>query len=105
MKIIEDNNLAQAWSGKVVLITGATSGIGIETARAIYATGAQVFLAARNTAKAEPIIADIINTTKGTGKIEVIDMDLDSLDSVKNAAREFLKKVPKLHVLINNAGA
>lgn len=104
MKILEDNNLIQAWPDKVVLITGATSGIGIETARAIYATGAQVFIGARNLAKAQPIVADIISTTKGTGKIEVMEMDLDSLDSVKNAAREFLKKSTKLHVLINNAG-
>ncbi|KAI1114877.1 putative short-chain dehydrogenase [Nemania sp. NC0429] len=104
MQILEDNKLVGAWPGKVVLITGATSGIGIETARAMYATGAQVYLVARNTAKAQPIVADIINTTKGTGKIEVIDMDLDSLDSVKNAAQEFLKRSPKLNVLINNAG-
>ncbi|KAJ8104557.1 hypothetical protein ONZ43_g7793 [Nemania bipapillata] len=105
LQIIEDNKLFQAWPDKVVLITGATSGIGIETARAMYATNAQVFLMVRNPAKVQPIVADIISTTKGTGTIEVIQMDLDSLESVKKAAKEFLTKSSKLNVLINNAGA
>ncbi|GAP84231.1 putative short-chain dehydrogenase [Rosellinia necatrix] len=104
LQVIEDNNLIQAWPDKVVLITGATSGIGIETARAMYATGARVFVMVRDTAKVQPIIADIINSTKGNGNIEVIEMDLDRLDSVKHAARQFLAKSPQLNVLINNAG-
>ncbi|KAJ8120602.1 hypothetical protein O1611_g10325 [Lasiodiplodia mahajangana] len=105
LQVLEDNNLIQAWPSKVVLITGATSGIGIETARAMYATGAKVFVMVRDTKKVQPIVADIISTTKGTGNIEVIEMDLDSLDSVKKAAQEFLKKSSQLNVLINNAGA
>ncbi|KAI1420280.1 putative short-chain dehydrogenase [Xylaria sp. FL1777] len=104
IQVLEDNNLIQAWPGKVVLITGATSGIGIETTRAMYATGAQVFVLVRDPAKAQPIVADIINSTKGNGKIEIIQMDLDSLDSVKNAARQFLQKSSRLNILINNAG-
>ncbi|KAI0868216.1 putative short-chain dehydrogenase [Hypoxylon argillaceum] len=104
LQVLEDNNLIQAWPDKVVLITGATSGIGIETARAMYATGAQIFLLVRNPAKVQPVVADILSTTKGNGKIEVIEMDLDSLASVKKAAQEFLKKSSKLNVLINNAG-
>ncbi|KAI1122469.1 putative short-chain dehydrogenase [Nemania abortiva] len=104
MQVLEDNNLIQAWSDKVVLITGATSGIGIETARAMYATGARVFVMVRDIKKMQPIVADIISTTKGTGNIEIIEMDLDSLESVKNAAKEFLKKSPQLNVLISNAG-
>ncbi|KAI3319366.1 putative short-chain dehydrogenase [Xylariaceae sp. AK1471] len=104
LQVLEDNNLIQAWPDKVVLITGASSGIGIETARAMYATGAQVFVMVRDTAKMQPIVADIIKSTKGTGKIEVIEMDLDSLDSVKNAAQQFLKKSSQLNVLVNNAG-
>ncbi|KAI0810172.1 putative short-chain dehydrogenase [Xylaria sp. FL0064] len=104
IQVLEDNNLIQAWPDKVVLITGATSGIGIETTRAMYATGARVFILVRDIAKAQPIVADIINSTKGCGKIEIIEMDLDSLDSVKNAARQFLQKSSQLNVLINNAG-
>ncbi|KAI0474689.1 putative short-chain dehydrogenase [Xylaria cf. heliscus] len=104
IQVLKDNNLIQAWSDKVVLITGATSGIGIETTRALYATGARVFLMVRDTVKVKPIVADIINTTSGSGNIEVIEMDLDSLSSVKTAAQEFLKKSSQLNVLINNAG-
>ncbi|KAI1179020.1 putative short-chain dehydrogenase [Nemania sp. FL0916] len=104
LQVVEDLNLIQKWSDKVVLITGATSGIGIETTRAIYATGARVFVMVRDTAKVQPIVADILKTTKGSGNIEVIAMDLESLESVKGAAKEFLKKSSQLNVLINNAG-
>ncbi|KAI0512971.1 putative short-chain dehydrogenase [Xylaria bambusicola] len=103
-QVLEDNKLLQAWPDKVVLITGATSGIGIETTRAMYATGARVFILVRDITKAQPIVADIIKSTKGNGSIEIIEMDLDSLDSVKKAAQQFLQKSSKLHVLINNAG-
>jgi short-subunit dehydrogenase len=104
LQVLEDNSLIQAWPEKVVLITGATSGIGVETARAMYATGARVFVMVRDTAKLQPIVADIIKSTKGTGNIEVIEMDLDSLDSVRKAAQEFLNKSLQLNVLISNAG-
>jgi NADP-dependent 3-hydroxy acid dehydrogenase YdfG len=104
LEVLEDNKLIQAWPDKVVLITGASSGIGIETARAMYATGAKVFVMVRDTTKMRPIVADIIKSTKGTGTIEVLEMDLDSLDSVKNAAQQFLGKSSQLNVLINNAG-
>ncbi|KAJ2991161.1 hypothetical protein NUW58_g2621 [Xylaria curta] len=103
-QILEDNNLIQAWSEKVVLITGASSGIGIETLRAIYATNARVFVMVRDAAKMRPIVAEIVNATPGNGNIEVIEMDLDSLDSVRNAAQQFLQKSSQLNVLINNAG-
>lgn len=104
IQILEDNNLIQAWPDKAVLITGATSGIGIETTRAMYATGARVFVMVRDTAKVQPIVTDIINSSQGNGVIEVIEMDLDSLDSVRCAAGKFLVKSTRLNVLINNAG-
>ncbi|KAJ3580059.1 hypothetical protein NPX13_g500 [Xylaria arbuscula] len=103
-QVLEDNNLIQAWPDKVVLITGATSGIGIETTRSMYATGARVFILVRDPTKAQPIVDEIIKSTKGSGGIEIIQMDLDSLDSVKTAAQQFLQKSPQLNVLINNAG-
>ncbi|KAF2968054.1 hypothetical protein GQX73_g5517 [Xylaria multiplex] len=104
IQVLKDNNLIQAWPDKVVLITGATSGIGIETTRAMYATGARCFVLVRNPAKAQPLVADIIKSTKGNGKIEIIEMDLDSLDSVRNAAQQFLQMSSQLNVMINNAG-
>lgn len=104
-RIIEDEQLHGKWTDRVVLITGATSGIGVETARALYATGANVCITARDLKKAEGVIVDIKNSIQGSGKLEAIEMDMDSLESVKKAAKEFLSKSSKLNVLINNAGA
>lgn len=103
-QVIQDVNLAEKWKDRVILITGGTSGIGVETARALYATGADVFITARDLNKAKGVIEDIINTSGGDGRIEAIEMDMDSLDSVTGAAAAFLAKSDKLNVLINNAG-
>ncbi|KAF6829114.1 putative short-chain dehydrogenase [Colletotrichum plurivorum] len=103
-QIIHDNDLVGKWSGKVVLITGGTSGLGLVSARALRLTGADVYITARDLAKAEAVIAEITSSVEGGGKLEAIEMDLDSLESVKQAAKDFLAKSPKLNVLINNAG-
>ncbi|KAM7215026.1 short-chain dehydrogenase [Rhypophila decipiens] len=104
LRVVQDNNVIGQWRGRVVLVTGATSGIGIETVRALHATGADVYFTARNLEKAEKVLEDIKKTSQGSGKLEVIAMDMDSLSSVKEAARQFLAKSDKLNVLINNAG-
>jgi NAD(P)-dependent dehydrogenase (short-subunit alcohol dehydrogenase family) len=104
LQVLRDNDRIGQWSDKVVLITGATNGIGIETARAIHATGAHVLITARDGARAEKVVQDILETSEGKGKLEVIEMHLESLESVKEAAKEFLSKSKKLNILINNAG-
>ncbi|KAF2655005.1 putative short-chain dehydrogenase [Lophiostoma macrostomum CBS 122681] len=105
LQVIRDNDLVNKWTGRVVLITGATSGIGIETARALHATGADVYITARNAEKAFGVITDIRNSSEGRGALVAIDMDMDSLDSVKKAAKDFLTESDgKLNILINNAG-
>ena len=87
-------------SGRRAIVTGASSGIGIETARALAATGAEVMLAVRDTAAGERTAADIRGTT-GNQAIRVGKLDLADLDSV----REFVAAWDgPLHVLINNAG-
>lgn len=53
MQIIENESLQGQWTDKVALVTGCSSGIGVETARALYETGATLFLTARNLAKAK----------------------------------------------------
>jgi NAD(P)-dependent dehydrogenase (short-subunit alcohol dehydrogenase family) len=88
----------------VVLVTGCSpGGIGPETARAIHATGADVYITARDIKKGEEIAKDILSDGK-SGKVEVIQLDLASLESVREAAKNFLKRSSKLNVLINNAG-
>ena len=104
IQIIRDNDLFNEWTDRVVLVTGATSGLGVETARALHATGADVFITARDTRKAQDIIDNIKKSSQGSGKLEIIEVDMNSLDSVKKAAQAFLTKSSKLNILVNNAG-
>jgi len=105
LRIVEDNDAIGKWQGRVALVTGGTSGIGITTAQALHATGADVYFTARDLKKAEPIVEKIRNESPGSGKIEAILMDMNSLESVKEAARTFLDRSgDKLNVLVNNAG-
>ncbi|PSK53857.1 hypothetical protein B9Z65_7663 [Elsinoe australis] len=104
MKIIEDQGLINKWSDKVVLITGTNVGIGTETARALHATGAKVFVTARTKAKVEPVVTDILSTSPSKVPIEIIEMDLSSLSSIRKAASDFLSRTSQLNVLVNNAG-
>jgi retinol dehydrogenase-12 len=91
--------------GKVVLVTGANTGIGKETARALYAHNAKVYIACRDRLKAEQAIADIRGSTSTVhGQISVLQLDLSDLHSIKQAAEEFHSKEGKLDVLFNNAG-
>lgn len=104
LQVIQDMDLANKWAGKVVLITGATSGLGLETARALFTTGADVFITARDAKKGQDAINNIVKSSEGKGKIDFIEMELNSLESVKKAAQDFLAKSGKLNILINNAG-
>ncbi|KAH8881067.1 putative short-chain dehydrogenase [Thozetella sp. PMI_491] len=104
LQVIQDNDLVNKWTGRVVLITGATSGLGIETARALYATGADIYITARDLKKGQGVVEDIVKSSEGKGKIDLIEMDMTSLESVKKAAKSFLAKSNKLNILINNAG-
>ncbi|HEX6240691.1 MAG TPA: SDR family oxidoreductase [Polyangiales bacterium] len=89
-------------SDRVVLITGANTGIGLVAARELTRAGARVFIACRSEAKAKQAI-DII--AQATGKqVENIPLDLGDLASVRSAAAAFLARDLPLHVLINNAG-
>lgn len=103
-QVLRDNDLLNNWADKVALVTGATSGLGIETARALHATGADVFITARDLKKAQGVVDDILKSSKGGGKLEVIEMDMNSVAAVKKAAQDFLAKSSKLNILVNNAG-
>ncbi len=103
-QIIKDEGLVNAMIGKVMLVTGSTSGIGVDTVRALHLTGADVYMQARDLKKAEAVRGDILNTSDGKGKLEIVLMDLVSLESVREGVKEFLTKSGKLNVLVNNAG-
>ena len=100
LQIIKDEGLEGQLSNKVVLITGCSSGIGIETARAMSATGAKVYCCVRNTAKGEKALEGILEP----GRVELLTLDLNSLESVRACAKDFLSKSKQLNILINNAG-
>jgi NAD(P)-dependent dehydrogenase (short-subunit alcohol dehydrogenase family) len=84
-------------TGKTVIVTGASSGIGLETAKALTAAGTRVVLAVRNPAKGR----QAAGTMPGPGTTEIRPLDLASLESVRAFARDWSGPVD---LLINNAG-
>ncbi len=89
--------------GKTIIVTGANTGIGFETALALYEKGAHIVLACRDLKSAEKAMIQI-QQSSGTGSVECGVLDLSSLDSVREFAHNFTENHQKLHILINNAG-
>jgi NAD(P)-dependent dehydrogenase (short-subunit alcohol dehydrogenase family) len=89
-------------SGKLALVTGASGGLGAETARAFASKGARVVLAARDLAKADAAARGIRESTGS--EVEVEELELDSLASVRAFAERFLRRHEALAILVNNAG-
>jgi NAD(P)-dependent dehydrogenase (short-subunit alcohol dehydrogenase family) len=106
LQIVHDEGLANKWPDKTVLITGGGASIGAETARALHATGATVYITVRDTTKGQAAI-DSIMKSDPTNKapIHMLTMNLDDLGSVRRGAEEFLQASKgKLNVLVCNAG-
>ena len=105
MKMINNLNTAGAMplSGKIVMVTGASSGIGKVTARELARQGAEVIMVCRNPEKGEAARQEIITTTNNP-KVSVMLADLSLMEEVRRLADEFNKRFPKLDVLVNNAG-
>jgi NAD(P)-dependent dehydrogenase (short-subunit alcohol dehydrogenase family) len=94
-------------AGRHAIVTGANSGIGFETARVLALRGSSVTLACRNLEKAERARATILASAHGAifdDRIEVRELDLASLASVRDFAKEFLDSGQSLQLLVNNAG-
>jgi NAD(P)-dependent dehydrogenase (short-subunit alcohol dehydrogenase family) len=90
--------------GKRVLVTGVSAGIGVETARALAARGAHVIGAARDLRKAESAMEPAWESAKNGGGVELIALDLASLESVRNCADALTAAGQPLDLVINNAG-
>lgn len=84
--------------GRVAVVTGANTGLGYETAKALAERGASVVLAVRNVEKGEQAAARM------TGDVTVQALDLTSLDSVRTAAASLRSRLDRIDLLINNAG-
>ncbi|OTG66380.1 SDR family oxidoreductase [Acinetobacter silvestris] len=87
---------------KTVVITGANTGIGLATATDFIKDGHHVIIACRNTEKAQHAKQQL--ESFGTGKVEIIQLDLNHLEQVNQAANQLIQKYKKIDVLINNAG-
>lgn len=90
--------------GKICLVSGATSGIGLVTARELARMGATVVLMARNQERGEAIRAQLVSQT-GNRHVELLHADFAALDTVRAGAEAFLARHGRLDVLVNNAGA
>jgi NAD(P)-dependent dehydrogenase (short-subunit alcohol dehydrogenase family) len=88
---------------KVIVVTGANSGLGLESTKAFAAKGATVVMACRNMRKAEKAKAEVM-ATNPTAKLDLMPLDNASLKSVRTFADAFKAKYDRLDILLNNAG-
>lgn len=89
--------------GKVVIVTGGSLGIGVETARDLARRGARVVIASRNVKKGNEVVTDIIATTNNP-KVEFKSLDLSKFSSIINFVKDFNENYERLDILVNNAG-
>ncbi|KAF9069249.1 putative short-chain dehydrogenase [Rhodocollybia butyracea] len=104
LQIISDCGLINVLVGKVIFVTGGSGGIGVEIVRALHATGADVYMQVRNVEKGESVRKDILETSPGNGQLEIVEMELADLESVRNGMKGLLEKTGTVNVLVNNAG-
>uniref|UniRef100_A0A1Y1MXQ9 Retinol dehydrogenase 11 n=2 Tax=Photinus pyralis TaxID=7054 RepID=A0A1Y1MXQ9_PHOPY len=93
--------------GKTAVVTGCNTGIGKCTVEDFYKRGARVIMACRSVPKAEEAKSDITKRCeglRGIGEIEVVQLDLASLKSIRKCAEKLLQEEDHIHLLINNAG-
>lgn len=89
--------------GKVVIITGANSGIGKETAIDLARRGGKIYIACRDAKRAEDALKEI-QTRSGSNDVHFLQLDLASMDSIREFSKNFHELESQLHILVNNAG-
>ncbi|MFT9659281.1 short chain dehydrogenase [Mycobacteroides abscessus subsp. abscessus] len=90
-------------TGRIAIVTGANTGLGLETAKALAAHGAHVVLAVRNAEKGKAA-AEAITAAHSNADVTLQSLDLSSLESVRRASDELKGRYDKIDLLINNAG-
>ena len=90
-------------AGRTALVTGANSGLGLQTSLELARKGARVLMACRNPAKAQDALAQIRSEVPAA-QAELVSLDLASLASIEQAAEEVAGRTPSLDLLVNNAG-
>jgi len=96
-------DLLDSQKGKIAIVTGANSGLGKEITIGLVKLNVKVIMACRNIKKAETTKLDILKTVP-TADIEIMELDLNSLTSVRSFAKSFCNKYQQLNFLIENAG-
>ncbi|PYH77493.1 putative short-chain dehydrogenase/reductase [Aspergillus uvarum CBS 121591] len=100
IQVVRDEGLEGQLADHSILVTGASSGIGVETAKALFATGATLFLTARNLDKAKQALGNLVQSPR----VHLLALDLESLASVRACATQLLSLTTTLNVYIANAG-
>jgi NAD(P)-dependent dehydrogenase (short-subunit alcohol dehydrogenase family) len=98
-----EQTISRDRSPRICLVTGASTGIGKEIARKLASTGAVVVLGCRSRERGEAARAEIVADI-GSDSVVVMQVDLASQASIRAFAQELPRKLPALHVLVNNAG-
>jgi NAD(P)-dependent dehydrogenase (short-subunit alcohol dehydrogenase family) len=99
-QIVEAENRVAGLTDKAILITGCSSGLGVETARALLTTGAELYLTSRDVEKAKKALPELI----ASERVHFLHLDLQSMDCVRACAKKFLEQSSKLNIIIANAG-
>jgi NAD(P)-dependent dehydrogenase (short-subunit alcohol dehydrogenase family) len=92
-------------TGKVAIVTGATAGLGLETALQLAKKRAKVYITGRSQIKCQAVV-EMIRAVTGAGEeqVEFLQFDLADIKNTKSAAEKFLETSQPLHILVNNAG-
>lgn len=106
LQIVKDEGIVGKLSDKTFLVTGVSAGLGIETLRGLHATGAHIYGTVRNFQKGQKVVDKILGEKiEGGGKIDLVQLELDSFDSIKKAVQDFLfRSGGRLNILVANAG-
>ncbi|KAL9473935.1 hypothetical protein ACSS6W_008315 [Trichoderma asperelloides] len=100
LQVVQDEGMTDKLKSKVIVVTGVSSGLGIETVRALSTTGASLYLTARDLTKAKNALDGIFEPSR----MKLVEMDQTSLKSIRAAAKTILADTDKISILINNAG-
>ena len=90
-------------SGETIVVTGVSAGLGVETARVLASRGARIVSIVRNRTKGEQAATQIRDSLPGA-EIELVELDLSDLESVRRGGDQIASRFPKIDRLINNAG-
>jgi len=101
--LVSGREASSVMDDRVVVITGANTGLGEATAVALAGMGATTVLACRNPDRAAAA-AQRVRAQSGSDRVEIVELDLGDLDSVRHASAEILERFDRLDVLVNNAG-